>query len=197
MVANLCHDTLFSHVAVRLLWWTQGQFKRHHIHQGGALSGKWLCDGKLTPAIAIKVVVRGGSLSTMLRDGKLRWESDGEDKNYRGIGAWKWVLRMLLTREHAGILPNQSNPPKLTPLVRRPMMNPCAPHPWLSPEGAPKRESVVRRFFLTDILKITQMVLHTVQYLSTGGTLPSIKSVPVKLHILHFITMCVLNWRWS
>lgn len=103
---------------------------------------------------------------------------------------------MLLTQEHAGILPNQSNPPKLTPLVRHPddtPLNPCAPHPWLSPEGAPKRESVVWRFSLTDILKITLMVLHTVQYLSTGGTLPSIKSVPVKLHILHFVTMCVLN----
>lgn len=72
-------------------------------------------------------------------------------------------------------------------------LDPCAPHPWLSPEGAPKRESVVWRFFLTDIHKITQMVLHTVQYLSTRGTLPSIKSFPVKLHILHFVTMCVLN----
>lgn len=36
---------------------------------------------------------------------------------------------MLLTREHEGILPNQSNPPKLTPLVRRPMIPHGTPVP--------------------------------------------------------------------
>lgn len=157
----------FTHVAVQLLWWTWGQFKRHRIHQGGALSGKWLCGGKLTPATAVKVVVTGGSLSADVKRWKLPRESDGEDKRSREIGAGKWALRVLLTWEHAGILPNQSNPPKLTLLVRHPAvppLNPCAPHPWLSPEGAPKRESVVWRFFLTDTLKIALMVLHTVHF---------------------------------
>lgn len=38
--------------------------------RGAALSGKWLCNRKLTPAAAIKVVVAGSSLSgvAMLRD---------------------------------------------------------------------------------------------------------------------------------
>lgn len=39
----------------------------------------------------------------------------------------------------------------------KPPRKPCAPHPLLSPEGAPKSESVVGRLSLTDILKITQM----------------------------------------
>lgn len=110
---------------------------------------------RLLSQAALKVQSRHG------KRWKLRWKSDDEDKNYRGIGARKWVLRVLLTREHAGILPNQSNPPKLTLLVRHPMIpygTLCAPHPWLSPEGAPKRESVVWRFSVIDVLKITQMV---------------------------------------
>lgn len=114
------------------------------------------------------------------------------------ITGGKWVLGMLLTQEHAGILPNQSNPPKLTLLARPPMIphGPDVPplHPWLSPEGAPKRESVVWRFSMIDILKITLMVfLLTVQYLSSGGIPPSIKSAPVKLRILNFATMYMLN----
>lgn len=47
---------------------------------------------------------------------------------------------------------------------------------------------------MIDIPKITLMVfLLTVQYLSSGGTPPSIKSAPVKLRILHFATMYMLN----
>lgn len=63
MVADFLPRRPFTHVAAQLLWWTREQFKRHRLHQGGALSGKWLCDGKLTPATAVKVVVTGGSLS--------------------------------------------------------------------------------------------------------------------------------------
>lgn len=50
--------------------WACGQFKHQHIHQGGALSGRWICSRKLTPASAIKVAVTGTSLSrvAMLRD---------------------------------------------------------------------------------------------------------------------------------
>lgn len=60
---------------------------------------------------------------------KLPRETDGEDRNYREIGAKKWALRMLLTWEHAGILPNQSNPPKLTPFARHPMIPHWTPVP--------------------------------------------------------------------
>lgn len=131
----------FTHVAVQLLWWTWGQFKRHRIHQGGALSGKWLCGGKLTPATAVKVVVTSGSLSADVKRWKLPRESDGEDKHYGEIGARKWALRMLLTWEHAGILPNQSNPPKLTLLVRHSTVEPLCPPPVAQPWGSPQERS--------------------------------------------------------
>lgn len=84
----------------------------------GFAIGSWRLPlpSRLLSQAALKVQSRHG------KRWKLRWKSDDEDKNYRGIGARKWVLRVLLTREHAGILPNQSNPPKLTLLVRHPMI---------------------------------------------------------------------------